>query len=87
MKLNTYLFAAMLVGSWLLGCSDDGGQSDACDAAVAKTKACGLPEEVPTGECTGGLKCAADCVNAASCEDLASTDASNPFVKCILGCE
>jgi hypothetical protein len=79
-----WLGVAVLAWGSLVGCGSD--DEKACEQAKAKTKSCGLPvKEADPGECSGKVKCQADCVNAATCADLNSEE-DNPSVQCLVSC-
>jgi hypothetical protein len=78
--VRRWLFVVLHVGGSILGCSSD----DPCDATHAKFEACKAEIQNAvaasghacfsasySGECTAWDACAADCVEHASCADVA----------------
>src|SRR5262249_2770445 len=83
MKMRSFVAAAfgvMLALSTLAGCGNP--CQDACD----KIKSCtGLAGTCTSNDCTGKTQCAADCTNAASCDDIKTASAS--YAMCLSKCQ
>lgn len=85
MKSRFVALAAMLaIPIWFTatGCGDE------CDDACTKIEDCGVP--VPANvkcDCdTARDECAADCVNAASCDEIRGTSPNSQYATCLIGC-
>ncbi len=61
--------------------------SDACEDAADKIAEC-TNQSAPSveGECSGRAECLANCVNAASCDDITKPDPNSAYSKCVLSC-
>ncbi len=61
--------------------------SDACEDAADKYAEC-TNQSGPSwdGECSGKVECLANCVNAASCDDITSLDPNSAYAKCRRNC-
>jgi hypothetical protein len=81
--MKAMLGLLMVVGLALGGCGNN-----ECEDAADKVKDCGINVEgsKDSGDCSGVAECASKCINAASCEDLKSTDLNNSYLKCTLAC-
>lgn len=85
MKLQ--FIGVLAVAAISLGLAGCGG--NACDDAADKWKECtGASADGDTGDCDGANKCAAECMNNASCDDINAslTGMDNAFVQCTLNC-
>lgn len=81
--MKAMLSLLMVVGLALGGCGNN-----ECEDAVDKFKECNVPVEGTSdgGDCSGAGECVAKCVNAASCDEIKSTDVNGKYYKCFTAC-
>jgi hypothetical protein len=81
-----------VVSEELEECMDDvpiGVGGTACDAAVDRLEECGLGSGEPGGEaeCEGAVRCAAQCIADADCDDINNPTSDSAYVACVSGCQ
>ena len=77
-------FASLPLVVWLGVAAS--GCGDVCEDAVDHLEECGtgVSDADNDIDCTGAAECLADCINDASCEDMANQAPS--YSNCIAGC-